>query len=94
MSKWGWLFDSRGRMQEVKYIGRRLRTAGPGLSAGWGGFARKRTLDLDDVCVFELVDRTNFVMHVHIFRVVELDDSDLLCKHKRPSSRKVPMIKT
>lgn len=48
-----------------------------GLSAGWRGFALDHRLEEGDVCVFELVDRENFGLLVHIFRVLGRPEEDL-----------------
>jgi hypothetical protein len=38
------------------------------LSAGWFAFARDNTLEIGDVCVFELIESDNVVLKVSIFR--------------------------
>jgi B3 DNA binding domain len=40
------------------------------ISRGWTNFARDNHLEEDDYCVFELVERNKFL--VHIFRVVDM----------------------
>lgn len=37
-------------------------------SQGWSAFCRANMLKVDDVCVFELIDKTDFVLKVSIFR--------------------------
>ena len=41
------------------------------VSAGWSAFARKNTLRVGDVCVFELSMMDDVVFKVHIFRSVD-----------------------
>ena len=38
------------------------------ISAGWSAFARENTLQVGDVCVFELILRDDVMLKVHIFR--------------------------
>ena len=38
------------------------------LSSGWREFARGNNLDVDDVCLFELIARTEITFQVSIFR--------------------------
>ncbi|XP_026402155.1 B3 domain-containing protein Os03g0620400-like [Papaver somniferum] len=61
------LRGSDGRTWEVEYLS---RTHGNrGLYQGWAKFISDNHLKEGDICVFELVDRTNVEMKVHIFRV-------------------------
>ena len=41
------------------------------LSAGWSTFATENTLQVGDVCVFELIMRDDVVLKVHIFRCLD-----------------------
>ena len=41
-----------------------------GLSAGWRRFSLDHHLEEHDVCVFEVIDKANYVLLVHIFRVL------------------------
>lgn len=47
-----------------------------GLSGGWRRFAIDHRLEDHDVCVFELIDRTNCVLLIHIFRVLGCPGED------------------
>ncbi|GLJ29381.1 hypothetical protein SUGI_0579320 [Cryptomeria japonica] len=62
------LLGPRGKKWRVQYLGDR---SNPGLSGGWKGFAIDNNLEEGDVCVFELEDKKNFTLKVHIYRVVE-----------------------
>lgn len=59
------LHDPIKRRWPVNY----LFSKRPALSGGWGKFAVGNNLEIDDVCVFELIGRTH--IKVHFFRVVE-----------------------
>ncbi|XP_020593729.1 B3 domain-containing protein Os11g0197600-like isoform X2 [Phalaenopsis equestris] len=59
------LHDPNKQKWSVRYIFSRR----PALSGGWGKFAVGNNLEIDDVCVFELIERRN--LKVHIFRVLE-----------------------
>lgn len=48
-----------------------------GISAGWRRFSLDHRLEEFDVCVFELVDQANFVLLVHIFRVISAESEDM-----------------
>ena len=39
--------------------------------AGWSAFARENTLQVGDVCVFELILKDDVVLEVHIFRCLD-----------------------
>ena len=39
--------------------------------ASWSAFARENTLQVGDVCVFELIMRDDVVLKVHIFRCLD-----------------------
>ncbi|KAI3851950.1 hypothetical protein MKW98_019949 [Papaver atlanticum] len=56
---------SNGRTWEVRYVSRSLKQKV--LSHGWHKFVADNDLKEGDVCVFELVDRKNGKMLVHIF---------------------------
>ncbi|KAI3886465.1 hypothetical protein MKX03_036752 [Papaver bracteatum] len=58
---------SDGRTWKVRCVSRSRNTRK--LSPGWNEFATDNHVKEGDVCVFELVDRINFEMNVHIFRV-------------------------
>ncbi|KAI3968222.1 hypothetical protein MKX01_018525 [Papaver californicum] len=58
---------SDGRIWEVKYLAR--VQYGQRLSQGWSKFVSDNHLKEGDLCVFELVDRINVEMNVHIFQV-------------------------
>ncbi|KAI3903613.1 hypothetical protein MKW98_032267 [Papaver atlanticum] len=58
---------SDGRTWKVWRVSRSRNTMK--LSLGWNEFVTDNHVKEGDVCVFELVDKINFEMHVHIFRV-------------------------
>ncbi|KAH9299988.1 hypothetical protein KI387_011571, partial [Taxus chinensis] len=71
-----WLPDRRveitllgpcGNKWPVQYLGDRPN---PGLSGGWKGFAIDKNLEEGDICVFELENKENCILKVHIYRVV------------------------
>lgn len=62
------ILNKAGRKWTVKWLYK--ETAGSGFSAGWRGFALDHRLEEGDVCVFEIVDQENYVILVHIFRVI------------------------
>lgn len=70
------LIDRAGHKWPTKWL---YKDSGvtSGLSAGWRGFALDHRLEEGDVCVFELVDRENFGLLVHIFRVLGRPEEDL-----------------
>lgn len=41
------------------------------MTHGWPIFSRENALKVGDVCVFELVDRTDFVLKVSVFRCLD-----------------------
>jgi len=43
-----------------------------GLSGGWAAFSKDHCLEEGDVCVFEVIDSVDWIISVHIFRVVEV----------------------
>lgn len=47
-----------------------------GLSGGWRRFTIDHRLEDQDVCVFEIIDKTNNVLLVHIFRVLGCPGED------------------
>ncbi|KAI3876446.1 hypothetical protein MKW92_021460, partial [Papaver armeniacum] len=57
---------SDGRTWKVRYVSRSQNNTK--LSQGWYEFVTDNHVKEGDACVFELVDRINFEMHVHIFR--------------------------
>jgi hypothetical protein len=61
------MLNMAGRKWTVKWL---HKEAGSGFSAGWRGFALDHRLEEGDVCVFEILDQENYVLVVHIFRVI------------------------
>nr|QDX18316.1 B3 domain-containing protein Os01g0723500-like isoform X1 [Cymbidium sinense] len=59
------LHDSNEQQWTVRY----LFSKRPALSGGWGKFAVGNNLEMDDVCIFELIAQKH--MKVHIFRALE-----------------------
>ncbi|KAI3861332.1 hypothetical protein MKW92_022506 [Papaver armeniacum] len=60
---------SDGRIWEVGYLSRTITEKTENtLSKGWSKFVADNHLMEGDACVFELVDRKNIKMNVHIFR--------------------------
>lgn len=43
------------------------------LTTGWRQFSLEHLLEEGDVCVFELIDTSQRIILVHIFRVVDVD---------------------
>ncbi|KAG0625023.1 hypothetical protein M758_2G021900 [Ceratodon purpureus] len=64
------LIDSTGQTWTCKWL---VNHSGRRLSAGWKRFAVDHLLEEGDVCVFEMIDRMNLTLLIHIFRI-ELDD--------------------
>lgn len=67
------LVDSTGQTWMCKWL---VNHSGRRLSAGWKRFAVDHLLEEGDVCVFEMIDRINLTLLIHIFRI-ELDDHAL-----------------
>lgn len=59
------LHDPKKRQWTVRY----LTSKRPALSGGWGKFAVGNNIEVDDVCIFELIAKCH--LKVHIFRVLE-----------------------
>jgi len=74
------LLDATGKSWICKWL---VNASGKRLSAGWKRFALDHLLEENDVCVFEVVNRENLIMLVHIFRV-ELDDSTVGSEEIKP----------
>lgn len=64
------LVDGTGQSWPCKWL---VNSSGRRLSAGWKRFAVDHLLEESDVCVFEMLDRTNLKLLIHIFRI-ELED--------------------
>ncbi|KAG0563769.1 hypothetical protein KC19_8G057400 [Ceratodon purpureus] len=47
-----------------------------GLSSGWRRFSLDHRLEEHDVCVLEMIDKVNYVLLVHIFRVLKSPGED------------------
>ncbi|KAL6012109.1 hypothetical protein ACLOJK_002585, partial [Asimina triloba] len=60
------VWDPTGKKWNIRYLGERRYGS---LSAGWRQFSHHNNLEEGDACVFELIE--NYVLRVHIFRVVE-----------------------
>ena len=66
-----------------------------GFSAGWRGFALDHRLEEGDVCVFEIMDKKNYVLLVHIFRVIGSSKEETRDYGNTPGrSRKADWIRT
>nr|XP_024395529.1 B3 domain-containing protein Os11g0197600-like [Physcomitrium patens]PNR41431.1 hypothetical protein PHYPA_018834 [Physcomitrium patens] len=77
------LCNKAGHEWPVKWLFKETNSSS-GFSGGWRRFSLDHRLEESDVCVFEIVDETNFVILVHIFRALGQpgeDNSDY-----RPSS--------
>lgn len=61
------MLNMAGHKWIVKWL---HKEAGSGFSGGWRGFALDHRLEEGDVCVFEVLDQKNYVLLVHIFRVI------------------------
>ncbi|RDX75556.1 B3 domain-containing transcription factor VRN1, partial [Mucuna pruriens] len=57
----------RKKVSPVKLVFSKYGATGT-LSCGWGSFARKNKLQLGDVCIFELLNREEALLHLHVFR--------------------------
>lgn len=68
------LLNMAGNQWTVKWL---FKESGSGFSGGWRGFSLDHRLEESDVCVLELVDAKNFVILVHIFRVIGAPKEDL-----------------
>ncbi|KAJ7565188.1 hypothetical protein O6H91_02G052000 [Diphasiastrum complanatum] len=64
------LTDPDGLNWQANWLGNPNR-CGAGISGGWRRFALDHGLEEGDVCIFELTNREQIVLKVHIFRIVE-----------------------
>lgn len=64
------LVDCTGQTWMCKWL---VNHSGRRLSAGWKRFAVDHLLEEGDVCVFEMIDRVELTLLIHIFRI-KLDD--------------------
>lgn len=55
------------RLWPVNFLYYEYKASGK-LSCGWSLFAEESKLQVGDVCIFELINRENAVLGVHVFR--------------------------
>ncbi|CAI0377599.1 unnamed protein product [Linum tenue] len=58
--------SSRGREWAIQFSWR--ERGGLNLGLGWGAFADDKELEIEDICLFELLKPADCIMKVHIFR--------------------------
>lgn len=68
------LVNKAGREWTVKWLYK--DGCSSGFSGGWRGFSLDHRLEESDVCVLEVVDQKNFIILVHIFRVLGAPQED------------------
>lgn len=68
------LVNKAGHKWVVKWLYKGGHSSG--FSGGWRGFALDHRLEESDVCVLDIVDEKNFVILVHIFRVIGAPKED------------------
>lgn len=67
------MLNMAGNKWTVKWL---YKDSGSGFSGGWRGFSLDHRLEEYDVIVLEVVDQENFVILVHIFRVIGAPKED------------------
>lgn len=67
------LLNKAGNQWPVKWL---YKESGSGFSGGWRGFSLDHRLEEHDVCVLEVLDQDNFIILVHIFRVIGAPKED------------------
>lgn len=60
------LTDTDGFQWEVRWI-----MPKSAISGGWAAFSRDHDLEEGDMCVFEVIDSSNYTLLVHIFKVAQ-----------------------
>lgn len=60
------LMDADGSQWEVRWIAPKYA-----ISGGWAAFSRDHDLEEGDICVFEVVDFSNYTLLVHIFKAAQ-----------------------